>query len=333
MYKYRYINYYKRRTPSGLFPNTVTLTWNIWDNELTDAWATVIRRKLSQADITPRDYSAHTSFPACQDKYKIFSDICKNVEIARRLRPELEWPSDINQIDQDKLNYLHERFHESQEFVLSNPDARKSMTSDGIDQIREAFNKINHDIHSLENIIQFQARDEKSKTDRQNYHVINFGLYDGDLRLPVTENMRKEFWRERELPEYKAAQLWLGYATVGKNLLHCVINDDPEVVRDDMLRPQIDIGGESLAIINNGDLWKRGRDNHESRHASWQRRLEEFMSRHDLYQYVNHNAPEHFYGKQPSLGVCGDEHNSWTEEDYYRLFTEYKLDSVELLEI
>ena len=331
MFKYRYINYYKRRTSSGLYPNEVNLTWNIWDNELTDAWATVIRRKLSQETITPQDYSAHSSFPACQDKYKVFSNICRNVEIAKKARPELEWPTDINVIDQDKLNYLHERFHESQEFFLSDLEIKKTLTID-LEKVRSAFNEINHDIHTLENIIEFQARDEKSKTDRQNYHVINFGLYDGKLRLPVTENMRKEFWRERELPEYKPAQLWLGYATVGKNLLHCVINDDPEVVRDDMLRPQIDIGGETLAIIYNGD-YTTSRNEHDARHANWQRQLEDFMARHDLYQYVNHNSPEHFYGKQPSLGVCADEHNSWTEDDYYRLFTEYKLDSVELLDV
>jgi hypothetical protein len=327
---YKYVAHYIRRKPSGMFQNEQTLTFDIWENELSDAWAEVIRRKLAQPDTEAYDYSAHWSFPAQQNKYELFDNISKNVEIARKLRPDLEWPDNINEIDQAKLNYLHERFHESQEIVLAEKE-NQSMIDESLEEVRNAFNKINHDIHSLENLIEFEARPIKEQENRQNYHVLNFGLYDGKLRVPLTNKLREEFWKERPLPSYKPVQLWLGYATVGKALMHCVVNNDPDVVRDGMVRPQIDIGGETLVVIFTGDRWAIDEGQYDIFWQQWDKSLESFMKQHDLYNYIDHRSPEHYYGKQPVLGMVANEHNDWTEEDYYRLFTEYKLSYVELI--
>lgn len=333
MFKYQYINYYTRREHSGLMPDKIALTWNIWDNRLSDMWAEVIKRKLAQEDITPRDYSAHNSFPALQNKYELFDKISNDIKIAREVNPNIEWPDNINIITQQHLNYLHERFHEAQEFTLSNKEIRARITLEKLEEIRSAFNKINHNIHSLENAIEFESRTDKFKKERQNYHVINFGLYDGNLRLPLDDSLRIEHFREKDLPIYKPVQLWLGYATVGKNMLHCVINDDADVVRDNMIRPQLDIGGETLAIVYNGNGWDLTNEDNNLRFANYHKQLEAFMQRHDLYSYVDHKLVIHQYCKQPSLGVIADEHDSWTEKDYYTLFNDYKLTSVELREL
>lgn len=328
---FKYICNYQRREPSGMLPNQQSLTFDVWDTKLSRAWAEVIRRKLAETDVEPRDFSAHNSFPAFNNKYELFENISKNVQIARQLCPDLEWPTSIHEIDQSRLNYLHERFHEAQEFMLSQVDIAEKVKGT---KIRQAFNKINHDIHSLENSIDFEKRQLAGNTNRQNYHVINFGLYDGDLRLPVTDDLRREFFIERALPDYKAAELWLGYATVGKNMLHCVINDDPQVVRDGMVRPQLDIGGETLFVLQVGTNKCKEPDHVqlEYRRREWEQNLNSFINRHQLGKYIDHTLPEHQYVIQPRLGVASSEHDGWTERDYYTLFTEYKLVSVELKE-
>jgi hypothetical protein len=327
---YKYTVHYNKREYSGRLKNTETLSFDIFDNDITRAWREVIMRKLAQEDTENRDYSIHTSFPALNNKYQIFERICNNVSVARQLNPDLEWPDNLGDINQDRLNYLHERFHEAKDFTLRTDDID---SVENIVDIRRAFTEINHDIHALENIIEFEKRsteDPQGAENRMNYHVLNFGLFDKDLRLPVTPELREAYWRDREDPIVKPVQLWLGYATVGKNMMHCVVNDDYTVVKDNMLRPQMDIGGETLCIVHNGVGWQRTHGDSEQRHNEYIADLQQFMSRNKLHRYADMQDIHHTHCRQPVLGMVADEHDTWTERDYFSLFTEYKLSHVEI---
>lgn len=317
MFKYRYLNHYKRKTPSGLFPNEVTLTWNIFDSDITEKWATVIKRKLAQEYTDVRPYSIHMSFPTMQNKYELFERMCDNVLVARKLRPELEWEFDLRKLDQKILNYLHECFHETLE-KLDLTKEEKELHKDSLG----AFKKLNHDIHAMENIIDLGSRENANSL---SYYVINFGLFDKELREPLTDDLRIKHFQNQELPIFKPMQLILGYATVGKNFKHCVQNDDPDVVRDNMIRPQLDIGGEAMAVYHSGEGLKNNFTNWQYTAKKWNRNANAFLDKHGLRDLVDFSDPKNYCAVQPTLGVISDEFDSWSLEDFYALFNEYML--------
>jgi len=323
---FKYILHWKKPDSE----ETQTISYDIYDNELTRLWRTVIERKLSQDITEPQDYSQHTSFPAKVNKEEIYNRITHNVNIARKMNPNLEWPETLEEITQDVLNYLHERFHEALEDASSNITFSQKYGEDETNQVLKSFKKINHDIHALESAIKTSSLDYKSYS---NFHVCNFGLFDKDLREPVTNELREKYFRDVELPIWKPAQLWLGYATVGKNMMHCVYDDDPSVVRDNMLRPQLDIGGETMITYHVGNFFEKTNKNFQNRHEMYVKSLKEFIDKHDLSEFVDYTAPEHLYCKNPILGVISDEYNDWGEDDFYNLVTQFKLSSVEIEDI
>lgn len=302
------------------------LSFDLFDNNsIVDSWKEVIERKLAVGKFEAATSARHFAFPTLDSKEHLHDMLAKCVTSAQKFVPELYWPNTVEEVSQDNLNYLHEEFHRVEEKEFANSSLSEA---DPESEVGRAFIKINHLIHALEKIIRLETKPGTS--DSLSYMLINFGDHDVDLRNDVTEDQR-EFFKETYHDNQKKAQLWLGYATVGKNLHHCVIDDDPQVVLDDMVRPQTTVGGEAMLVVQseNFDVDKTLEDvNAHNAHIDAMR--ESFMDRHNLSAYLDDTLPENRWGAQPQLGVVSDIHDDWTLSDYYELCEDFTLISAEL---
>jgi hypothetical protein len=308
--------------------DTKSIAFDVLDTPVSRAWIKVIKRKLEQEDVEPKDYSQHGTFPGFDDKHLLNSKILENVKIAQQMVPELQWPTDVDDITRDGLNVLHEHFHEIEEKTF------RGLLNNNLTEeqhcIKRAFMDINHHIHEIETILLWESLPEEKKQNRRAYRVMNFGRYDLDLREPVTPELR-EFWRSTYFPNQKPVQLILGYATIGKNMYHCTYDNDVQVVKDDMVRPQIDIGGEAKLVVHEG-WYARTPDDVERINGEVESKITNFIKQNELEDLVDINDKNHIYGQQPQLGIISDEHDDWTMADYYEVCSKYNMISVELEE-
>lgn len=324
----QYKTFWEIKNPSGLMPETATLTFDIFDNPVANSWVNVIEKKLSESDVSVRSHTPHGVFPAFDNKYEVNKILYNHVQEAKKLKDDLYWPADVNDIDQELLNRLHENFHEVQEKYLDSkyPDGYP----DELKSIANAFAKINHYVHTLENIIKWQDQPEHVRANRQSYYIMNFGCQDEHLRNPVTAEMR-QYWKYTYHPKQKFAQLILGYNTVGKHLLHCVTDNDVQVVTDHMIRPQVLVGGESMLVVAMGKSMVSSYEDADRRNSIMEKSIDEFVEKNNLQSYVDYKNPDFRYSLQPQLGVVSDEHDSWTEEDYFMLCSRYRFVRAEIL--
>lgn len=306
-----------------------TISFDVFDTPVARSWLTVIKRKLEQDDVEPKEYSQHGTFPGFADKYEINQKIVTHVKTASVLIPELTWPDNPDDITRDKLNILHEHFHETEEKLFRVKYEGDDMPKEMKD-IRAAFLQINHHIHELETIFNWESWPEEKKHNRRGYQVMNFGKYDQHIREPVTPEMR-EWWRYHYYDDQKRTQLVLGYATVGKNIFHCANDSDVQVVKDGMVRPQIDIGGEAKLVAYESWYPKTQKDV-DMLNDEQEKRIVDFIINNELTDYIDVTDKEHLYGVQPQLGIVSDEHDDLTIYDYYEIVSKYKMTSVSLEE-
>jgi len=298
-----------------------TLTFDIHDTSVCQSWIDVIKRKLSQSDVTPNQENLHYSFPNMDNIEFLHNEILGYIHSARKFVPELQWPSEYKEITQSELNYLHQEFHKAEDKLHLERISPKQLP-----EITTAFKKINFLIHSIETIVRKETFGDISVN---SYKMINFGEWDGRLRNPITDEQRLLF-KPTAVTKQKQVRLMLGYATIGKNLQHCAVDDDPQVVRDQMLSPQMDIGGEAL-LVHNGNFGQHKLLTAEQEFQHHDNKISQFIERHDLGDYVDWKDPKHRYGCPPQLGVVSDEHDNWTLTDYY-VIAKSKLLGVELNE-
>jgi len=309
-------------------PATQTLTFNLFDNPVTHSWVDVIEKKLAEPNTSVESHTPHGVFPAFDNKYEVNKILYDHVQVAKQLKSDLYWPKNVDDIDQELLNRLHENFHEVQEKYLDSK--YQSGYPDEIKPVANAFAKINHYVHTLENILKWQDQPEQVRANRQSYYIINFGCQDEHLRNPVTAELR-EYWKYTYHPDQKRAQLILGYNTVGKHLLHCVTDNDVQVVTDHMIRPQTLVGGEAMLVVAMGASMTTSQQDADERNRIMETSIDRFVENNKLQDYVDYKNPEIRYCLQPQLGVVSDEHDSWTEEDYFVLCSQYKFTRSEII--
>ena len=104
-------------------------------------------------------------------------------------------------------------------------------------KLDKAIRDVNELVHRIEGMI---------KTNGNSYWV--FPKVDTDLnaRIPVTDEMRLEHWKFRNTRTSRL--LRLGYATIGKNMMHMVNDADPDFGLD-KIRPQQNIPTETIIEI------------------------------------------------------------------------------------
>jgi hypothetical protein len=165
------------------------------------------------------------------------------------------------------LNRLHKEFHIKCETGTDND-----------------LEELNTPIHILEHALRLLTSPH-----RWNSQV---GFYlEPSFTEPITDSSLYKYW------DYNPTNndLCLGYHTVGKNLYQCWRDNDAELIRDGMLRPQITISTEVNLVFTRGNPILDPLNTLASRIDNW-------LSQNNISEFVNRQAPENQYFGTPLLG-------------------------------
>ena len=203
-------------------------------------------------------------------------------------------------LDVKTFNRVHEQFHVIDEQFTDN---------DLEDEFAKTLGDLNNIIHTYEHSM-------FSTSYHGDYMVVDFnsvpskGFYNVAFD-PVDS-------RHRELFKYShptSVSLKVGYNTVGKNMYHVVQNNDVELVKKGLVRPQVSISNQTvISIMNN--------QNHidisdEEQHQCWLEELEKFVVDNSLQPYIGYKDIMHTHTIQPNYANIIDNENNnslnWTE--------------------
>lgn len=168
---------------------------------------------------------------------------------------------------QHALNKLHKEFHAKGE-------------AEGDNDLEE----LNTPIHSLEHALRLI-----NSPDRWNSQV---GFYlEPSFTEPITDPELYKYWNYNPTNN----DLCLGYHTIGKNLYQCWRDNDVQLIKDGMLRPQVTISSEVNLVFTKGNPIF---DNLES----LPKRIDNWLDSNNIAKNVNRQAPENHYFGTPLLG-------------------------------
>lgn len=278
------------------------LSFDIIDNPISRKFIKVVKNRIDNKDnfVLPATQN-HYVFPMFISKKAMYDDMLKQFDIVKDTAKDINIPK-YEDINQKVLNDLHELFHISH-------DAFMDKIQDNVDEkgkIMQAWERINHIVHQYE-----------ASIGTQNWHfVINFGKYNSYAET-IDETDRQYFDKahtNNKINNDKKVVLKAGYATVGKNLLHCAEDNDVSVVKNNLVRPQKNIT-ESVIIEP---------VNTESIKVSSQHKIKNFIKKNNLQEYIDWQNPKNLYCDQPVLGYVAKRNRTSSDEDYYNLNTNYK---------
>ena len=278
------------------------LSFDIIDNPISRKFIKVVKNRIDNKDnfVLPTTQN-HYVFPMFISKKAMYDDMLKQFDIVKDTAKDINIPK-YEDINQKVLNDLHELFHISH-------DAFMDKIQDNVDEkgkIMQAWERINHIVHQYE-----------ASIGTQNWHfVINFGKYNSFAET-IDETDRQYFDKahtNNKINNDKKVVLKAGYATVGKNLLHCAEDNDVSVVKNNLVRPQKNIT-ESVIIEP---------VNTESIKVSSQHKIKNFIKKNNLQEYIDWQNPKNLYCDQPVLGYVAKRNRTSSDEDYYNLNTNYK---------
>jgi|11_taG_2_1085331.scaffolds.fasta_scaffold00302_12 hypothetical protein len=228
-------------------------------------------------------------------------------------------PKIPNRLDRDTLNRIHEDFHVVEEVYHS----EKNLDDDDRDKaIRTLLKDVNFLVHELENAL-FGTREAA-------FTVFYIGEYNVSDRVVLNSEIRKLFV-SKTLPH--RVTLHVGYATIGKNLLHAVADNDVELVKNGNLRPQLSMSTETIwhwnpvGMINKNKEYAEQRD--KKMRESWDKAVREFVINNNLQDYVGWKDPIHYNSVQPCYAYANDE---LSLDEWHDIIVNDKLKEVELYE-
>ncbi len=201
---------------------------------------------------------------------------------------------DFRNLSQDYLNQLHESFHRYEEEVESrNVYRRNHFTAAKMNhlfyktqvlglytQTHYALGKLNTLIHWVENAYKMIGGEHINQ-------FFNFYLHPNRF-----SELRPEDYDLCRI-SFNFGDLMLGYGTTGKNLYHCYIDNDREVVKERLIRPQRTISTEILALFPLRDATENFEVEQNERFRAWCEEAQVHRYGYDI------NAPEHRIGHIP----------------------------------
>lgn len=234
-----------------------TLDYEIIDSPVSRIWA-----RLTKQSLSGNSHISTNQWTTCWPTEEYITDLWDKIE-TRSAAKGLP----LADRTQSALNQLHKEFHSKGE-------------AEGDNDLEE----LNTPIHSLEHALRLI----KSPW-RWNSQV---GFYlEPSFTEPITDNSLYQYW------DYNPTDndLCLGYHTIGKNLYQCWRDNDSQLIRDGMLRPQITISTEVNLVFTRGNPIFDPLDELSNRVDGW-------ITHNELTKFVNRAAPENQYLGTPLLG-------------------------------
>jgi hypothetical protein len=236
------------------------LSFNLVDNPLTELWIKNLQEAKCKDIIDVQCYFS--------DDFSNVDEHLKNlVNIISREIPEILnfWKEPLTQ---DVMNALHQYFHSS---VEHKPVAEE--------RTKDALGELNLIIHKWE------------MTQRKNISWVFYRL-NSEIRQPLPIELRK-YW---SIEEHPPGSLTLGYYTIGKELWSCYMDNDMEVVKANMVRPQMYVPTQVIFDLNMLNPTRLNR--------SW-KEFDYWCNINNTLAYGVHSAmPIHRTGFKPVLGIA-----------------------------
>lgn len=255
---------------SDQLENTYELQYEVYDHRVANEWV-----RLTKESLASKAWPAGESFNFLvtnEDLNRVLNQMnihIKTIKDEGLIQMNIP-PLDLANITQDYLNQLHESFHRYEEQVESNNVYRlntfKPRTRLALfyrpqvlglyTETHYALGKLNTLIHWVENAYKMIGGTHINQFFNYYLHPNRFS----DLIPSDYELCRISF---------NFGDLMLGYGTTGKNLYHCYIDDDREVVREKLIRPQTTISTEVLALFPLKDATENFEAEQNERFLAW----------------------------------------------------------------
>lgn len=274
--------------------NTFELQYELYTHRVAKEWARLSTQALARGawpagqsfnfEVTQSDLSL------ILDQMNQLVEVIKGEALIDMDIPHL----DFKNLSQDYLNQLHESFHRYEEEVESRNVYRRNCFTPArmsilcyktqvlglYTETHYALGKLNTLIHWVENAYKMIGGEHINQ-------FFNFYLHPNcftDLR-PEDYNLCRI--------SFNFGDLMLGYGTTGKNLYHCYIDNDREVVKEGLIRPQRTISTEILALFPLKDATVNFEIEQNERFRAWCEEAQVSRYGYDI------TAPEHRIGHIP----------------------------------
>ena len=281
------------------------LTFQIVDTPPANEWLDLLEEQMNAPQYTGPEFRiTSTNYAnkdtASQELFNLVEHVNTNYGDKGFSLPAWEHPMTGSIEEQiDRLNRLHEAFHEQEDRQERAHEQKKFV--DDLESKKEklvfsrTIQQLNVKVHQLEECL--YAGD---KPKNHSFAV----TYTGGI--PHHKKRRTEIpddWRDyfTDDPSDQTCYLTASYSTIGKDLYTCVANNDVELVKNGMLSPKLDISAEF--IINKAERLNSVHKNLNDRHQMRQTYdVVKWVIDNDLMEYVDLREKKHFY---PSLCVLG----------------------------
>ncbi len=260
--------------------NTVSIMFELEDNRIVDefirSWyIDKDNNNRSDAELAYNDYSSLTA-----ESRAVMQQRMNNViRIINKEYPRLAIPEDlILTVDgfaaqHDKLNRLHEYFEDTsnmfRDYVLEHRQKKLFIL----------LEKINHYVHKMEG---------KLNKEKESMLTVVRNCYGLDT-TQLTESDYVKF-------EYiQPGSLYLDFATVGKDLHHCVVSNDVELVRSNKVSPQEYI--KPYFNFTMESIGKHSPTRIEYNNKFRKERMEKWIADNNLEEFIDITEPKHSWGR------------------------------------
>lgn len=318
--KYK-INFVNR---NGDVNDVKSVFWRIADTPVADAWLETVRWHLALPDCHVFENQMSTFIPTLEKTRAVWQNMRRLVDEANsgkyiQLDGKIEMPDEFDHTidNQPLLNFLHYEFHRFEEAVANQRI--------GVAYTYDPLMILNVEIHKLEKMV--KMFDPNGKDSNPNNILMNCTFFfNGDRqKLPqpgVSTIPVKPEWYPYWNHDYDYGDMVLGYHTVGKNIMHCWHDNDTDLIKKDMLRPQKQIGNEVLLMFRGYPVTTGEAEHHVTLIHKW-------IKDNNLESYVDLSLPEHNVSGQPLLGKI---EGTYSRQEISDLFENYLVRDAEIIE-
>lgn len=284
-----------------IFQNGKTLKYKIEDNPVTKIWVQVTKEVLARPDCHVFENQWSHGFYSVAKVKLVWNRMLKSIDKWNQLDfsegRKLSMPLEYNKNEdyRDLLNRLHETFHRFEEEIQEKKIKIESYDADPLQQL-------NVDIHTLESLIF-----------KKGALTVRAGFFHHshqktrDLTIKIEDPSLYKYWS----PLVINGGLYLGYHTVGKSLQDCCNGNDVELIKQGMVRPQLDISNE---VILNFD--RRQLEIFDDLQESEKTRIKNWVIKNNLEKYIDLSDPKHTPG-YALLGKLVNEMTAPEADDFF----------------
>ena len=289
-----------------------TLEYDIFEHELAQEWVKVFQHvsegqnwRQGRADVPNRSWAAVPStlpqqvlVPGNATKMQtLWQQMVVNVHAVNAcggyfeqhpiaITANIDFATVDDATMQYELNYLHQCFHAYDDMLVYHPEL--VLSRDAVPYLY----KLNILIHKVENC--YKTMREAPKAIMLCARPCREDMI--DYRPPIKDPSWYRFFDQ----PWQNGDLVLGYATTGKNLRICHLDNDTQLVRDGMVRPQIDITSETRCMFLAHEITPQD--------LAYQRnQMQDWVKQNDLESFIDAAAPEHNLCLEARIGHLTNE--------------------------